>query len=361
VAHYLDCNATSPLRPVAREALFAAYDEVGNASSVHGAGRAARYRVEQARELIAGACGFAREDVVFTSGGSEANHLALKGVQAGSILASAIEHDSVLKNAPDAVRLPVLPSGVVDLERAAVLIAAAAKPALVSVMWVNNETGVIQPIAALLELCRAHGAFLHVDGVQALGRIPLAVQPDLLTLSAHKVGGPQGVGALLVREGVPVAAQIKGGGQERGRRAGTENVAGIAGFGAAVQAALDELPEYQQRSAWRDEFEALLLKIPGTRIIGAEAPRVANTTLAVRAGMKAETTLIKLDLMGIAASSGSACSSGKVARSHVLKAMAVSDAEADSAIRFSFAFNTQLNVLKKAAECWTNIATSDIR
>lgn len=358
---YLDYNATAPLRPEARAAMLAALEEVGNPSSVHACGRAARFRVEEAREQIARACNAVREDVIFTSGGSEANHLALKGGGATSLLVSAIEHDSVLKNAPGAMRLPVLPNGVLDLVKAAELVAAAPRPALVSVMWVNNETGVIQPIAELLELCNKNGAFLHVDAVQALGRIPLGVKPHLLSLSAHKIGGPQGVGALVVREGVLLTAQIKGGGQERGHRAGTENVAGIAGFGAAAEAALRDMPALTTCSAWRDAFEAALLTVPGTRIMGAEAPRVVNTTLVVCAGVKAETMLIKLDLAGIAASSGSACSSGKVARSHVLAAMEASAAEQDSAIRFSFGYNTQQNVLKKAAESWTQLAKSDIR
>lgn len=358
---YLDCNATAELRPEARVAMLAALEETGNPSSVHAAGRTARYRVEEAREIIAKATGFAREEVVFTSGGSEANQLALKGVAAASVFVSAIEHDSVLKNAPAATTLPVTPDGVIDLEKAAQLVAGAGKPALVSCMWVNNETGVIQPVRELLEICNKNGAFLHVDAVQALGRVALDVQPHLLTLSAHKVGGPQGVGALLVREAVPLIAQIKGGGQERGRRAGTENVAGIAGFAAAVTAALRDLAGFQARAAWRDAFEAELLKVPGARIIGQAAPRVANTTLVVCPGRKAELMLIKLDLAGIAASSGSACSSGKVTQSHVLKAMGVSAAEMDSAIRFSFGWKTDQNVLKKAADSWTLLASSDIR
>ncbi len=358
---YLDYNATAPLRPEARAAMLAALDEVGNPSSIHAAGRAARFKVEEAREIIARACNATREDVIFTSGGSEANHLALKGVGATSMLVSAIEHDSVLKNAPSAVRLPVLPDGVVDLVKAAELIAAAPRPTLVSVMWVNNETGVIQPIAELLELCNKNGAFLHVDAVQALGRIPLEAKPHLLTLSAHKIGGPQGVGALIVREGVLLTSQVKGGGQERGHRAGTENVAGIAAFGAATEAALRDMPALTTCSAWQAEFEAELLSVSGARIMGQGAPRVVNTTLVVCAGVKAETMLIRLDLAGIAASSGSACSSGKVTRSHVLGAMDASAAEQDSAIRFSFGYNTQPNMLKKAAESWTQLAKSDIR
>lgn len=358
---YLDYNATAPLRPEARAAMLAALDEVGNPSSIHAYGRAARFRVEEARETVAAACGFGRDNVIFTSGGTEANHLALHGVQAASRLVSAIEHDSVLKNAPEAVRLPVTPEGMLDLVQTEALIGAAPKPALVSVMWVNNETGVIQPVAALLQICQRHGAFLHVDAVQALGRIPLDVRPDLLTLSAHKLGGPQGVGALLVSNSVPLAPQTKGGGQERGHRAGTENVAGIAGFGAAVAASLHDLPLFEERRVWQAEFEQELLQVKGARIIGADAPRVANTTLVVCPGRTAQMLLIKLDLAGIAASSGSACSSGKLTQSHVLAAMGVQGPEAASAIRFSFGYDTQRNMLKKSAECWTLAMNTDIK
>lgn len=358
---YLDYNATAPLRPEAKAAMDEAFAETGNASSIHAAGRAARLRVETARDIIARACGAARGDVVFTSGGTEANHLALKGMSAASMLVSAIEHDSVLRNAEGAVQLPVTPEGVIDLEQAGKLIAAAPKPALVSVMWVNNETGVIQPVKDLLEICLKNNAYLHVDAVQALGKVPLDVRPHLLTLSAHKLGGPQGVGALIIREDVPLTAQLQGGGQERGRRSGTENVAGIAGFGAAVEAALRTLPEFSQRHAWRETFEQALTAISGARIMGAGAARVANTSCVVCAGLSAELLLIKLDLAGIAASSGSACSSGKVARSHVLAAMGASLPEQDSAIRFSFGWKTDQDMLKKAADSWTLLAKSAIR
>jgi cysteine desulfurase len=249
---------------------------------------------------------------------------------------------------------------VIDLVTAEKRIAAAPAPALVSVMWVNNETGVIQPIAALLEICRKHAALLHVDAVQALGRLSLDVPVDALTLSAHKVGGPLGVGALLLREGIELTPLLTGGGQERGRRAGTENVPAISGFAAAVQAAIAELPEFAQRARWRDAFEEKLLAVPGVEIIGRTAARVANTSCLVCPGFKSDLQLMQLDLKGIAASSGSACSSGKVARSHVLTAMGVSEAGMDSALRVSFGWNSKESELNFCAEIWTQLALSAI-
>lgn len=357
---YLDYNATTPLRPEALAAWLGCAQRPGNASSVHGYGRAAKAKLEQARRSIAGVAGYKAAEVVFTSGGTEANNLALKGVAGASLLVSAVEHDSILKVVPDAPRLPVDVHGVIDLAAVEVALKGAAAPVLLSVQWVNNETGVIQPIAQLHELTRKYKAYLHVDAVQALGRVALEVQPDLLTLSAHKVGGPCGVGALLVKENVPLLKQLYGGGQEHGRRAGTENLAGICAFAAAAEAAMRELPAYQARASWRAAFEADLLKVPGAAIVGAGAPRVANTTCVVVPGLKTELLLIKLDLAGVAASAGSACSSGKVQASHVLTAM--KESYKDMAVtRFSFGWGTTDSELKKAAEIWTAQVLSAIR
>ena len=360
---YLDYNATAPLRSESRAAMLLAMDEGGNASSVHAAGRRARGHVEKAREIIAAAAGVSRDEVVFTSGGTESNHLALHGIEAASFFVSAIEHDSVLKSAPASAQLlPVLPSGIVDLLQAEKMIAAASRPALVSLMWVNNETGVIQPVEQMLEICNKYGAMLHVDAVQALGRIAIDdCKIPLLSLSAHKVGGPMGVGALSVREGVKLTAQQRGGGQERGLRAGTENVAGLAGLGAAVEVALRELPEFQRRSLWRDAFEAELLKVPGAIIAGKESPRVANTTCVLCPGIASALLLIQIDLQGISASAGSACSSGKVIPSHVLKAMDSNRFAPLAQTRFSFGWQSYEEQLKKAAETWTELAISAIR
>jgi len=358
---YLDYNATAPLRPVALAAFEQAYAHTGNASSVHAAGRQARALVEDARQRIARAAGFSPAELIFTSGGTESNHLALTGLKVAARLTSSIEHESVLKNSAHAQRLPVTADGLVDLTAARALIAAAKRPALVSVMWVNNETGVIQPIAQLLGICREYGAYLHVDAVQALGRVALDVPVDLLTLSAHKVGGPLGVGALLVRAPLDVEPLLCGGGQERGRRAGTENVPAIHAFAAAVEAALADLPELQRRAAWRDAFEQRLLQVPGTVIIGQAAPRVANTSCFALPGFKSELQLMQLDLKGVAVSSGSACSSGKVTRSHVLTAMGLPAEVCNSVLRVSFGWKTAESELISCAEIWTELANSVIR
>jgi cysteine desulfurase len=358
---YLDYNATAPLRPVAQAALLAAYGAGGNASSVHSAGRAARALLEDARVTLAqAAVGFSAGDVVFTSGGSESNLLALNGVGAASILVGATEHDSVLKTVPHAVRLAVDGQGLLNLAQLEAALSIAPAPPLVSVMWVNNETGVIQPIRQIADLCKQYKAFLHVDAVQALGRIALDAPVDLLTLSAHKVGGPLGVGALLVRDHVPLTAQQRGGGQERGRRAGTENVPGIAGFAAAVREALAQLPELQAKAVWRDSFEDKI-KAAGGIIIGAQAPRVANTSCIALPGWPSHMQLMQLDLRGICVSSGSACSSGKVARSHVLAAMGLPLSCQDSALRVSFGWNSSDSELNFCAENWTQLANSAIK
>ena len=350
---YLDHNATSPLRPEAGDAMAHALAAGGNPSSVHGAGRAARARVEHAREQVAALAGARAQDVIFTSGGTEANALALWGAVQGAaeagkritrLFVSAIEHDSVLANAaavaervPGVRRetVPVTADGTVDLESLRVLLREGKGRALVAVMAANNETGVVQPLAQIRALLAGYEAYLFVDAVQAAGKIALEGEADYLSLSAHKLGGPQGVGALIVREGVPLAATILGGGQERGQRAGTENVAGIAGFGAA--ASVTAAPD----AALRDRFEAgLKAMCPDAVIFGADAPRLANTSNFAVPGIAAETAVMALDLDGVMLSSGSACSSGKVRPSHVLAAMNVSETLARSALRVSFGWNS---------------------
>lgn len=358
---YLDYNATAPLRPVAKAALEAAYARGGNASSVHGAGRAARGLLEDARAVIAScATGFAPGDVVFNSGGTESNTLALRGVTASALLVGATEHDSVLKANPQALRLPVDTHGILKLAELEAALVRVGAGALVSAQWVNNETGVIQSVAQIADLCRKYKAYLHVDAVQALGRVPLDVPVDLLTLSAHKVGGPLGVGALLVRDYIPLTAQQLGGGQERGRRAGTENVPGICGFAAAAKEALAQLPDFTARVAWRAAFEQKIEQAGGV-VIGKGAPRVANTSCIALPGFKSELQLMQLDLRGICVSSGSACSSGKVGRSHVLAAMSLSPEITDSALRVSFGWNSRESELNFCAEIWTSLAQSVIK
>ena len=326
----------------------------GNPSSVHGAGRAARAIVERAREQVAALAGARAQDVIFTSGGTEANALALWGAIQGAaeagaritrLFVSAIEHDSVLANAAavaervSGVRLeaiPVTADGVVDLEALRVLLREGKGRALVAVMAANNETGVIQPLADVNVLLKEHEGYLLVDAVQVAGKIALELsQADYVSFSAHKIGGPQGEGALIVREGALLSPTILGGGQERGRRAGTENVPGIAGFGAAANVATG------LTSALRDRFETELKKIvPDVVIFGANAPRLPNTSNFALPDIAAETAVMALDLDGVMVSSGSACSSGKVRASHVLRAMGVPEALASCALRISFGWNS---------------------
>jgi cysteine desulfurase len=373
---YLDWNATAPLRAEARAAMLEACDLTGNPSSVHQEGRAARAAVEQARRDVAALLATDPRNVTFTSGGTEANVLALTpGIAVRGdhlardrLLVSAIEHPSVRSGgrftAGAIEEVPVTPEGLVELAALERFLARGGRP-LVSVMLANNETGAIQPIAAVAELTHRAGGLLHVDAVQAAGKIPCdinALGADLVAISAHKLGGPKGVGALIRRDeevhvGMPL---IPGGGQERGTRAGTENVAGIVGFGAAAAAARAGLEIEQQRSAaLRESLEAGLRTIsPDAVIFAAEVARLPNTTLFAVPGIKAETALISLDLAGVAVSSGSACSSGKVAASHVLHAMGVSTDLARGALRISLGFSTTDEEVKSFLQAWKKCATA---
>lgn len=351
---YLDHNATAPLRDASRFAAGRAFALGGNASSVHAAGRAARALIEDARIQVAALAGTEPAEVVFTSGATEANMLVLWGAVQGAadagsritrLFVSAIEHPSVLTNAVAVaerfagLRLEIIPvtgSGIADLGALKTGLREGKGRALVALMAANNETGVIQPVAEAAALAAEAGALLMIDAVQAAGRIPMP-RADYLTLSAHKLGGPQGSGALVLKSGAPFTSPMAGGGQEKGLRAGTENAPGIAGFGAAAAAAAIEMPD----PSLRDRFEALLREsVPDVVIFGAGAPRLANTSYFALPGIAAETALMALDLDGVMLSSGSACSSGKVKRSHVLAAMGVSEDVAGCALRASFGWNS---------------------
>ena len=372
---YLDWNATTPLRPEARQAMAAAWEIAGNPSSVHAEGRQARRLLEDARAAVASAVGGRPQDVVFTSGGTEANALALtSGVRRGAgpparrLLVSAIEHPSVLSGgrfAPEAIgTIDVTGSGLVDVDRLRGLLADG-PPALVSVMLANNETGAIQPISEVADVVHEAGGLLHVDAIQALGKIPFDIRSmnaDLITLSAHKIGGPKGVGALVLGEEVQIEALLRGGGQELGRRAGTENVAGIAAFGAATAAAMAALaPDAQRLQALRERLEKGLMQTPGMIVFSADAPRLPNTTLFTVPGLKAETAVIGFDLSGIAVSSGSACSSGKVQPSHVLAAMDVARDLAQGAVRLSLGWSTSEADIDLALQAWRKLADALLR
>jgi cysteine desulfurase len=373
---YLDWNATTPLRPEARQAMAAAWDMAGNPSSVHAEGRQARRLVEDARTAVATAISARPQDVVFASGGTEANAMALTpglrraaGWPVQRLLVSAIEHTSVLSGGrfpADAITaVKVSGVGSVDLDHLRTLLADG-PPALVSVMLANNETGAIQPVAEVADIVHGAGGLLHVDAIQAFGKIPFdvkSIQADLVTLSAHKIGGSKGVGALVLAEDVQgLEPLLRGGGQELGRRAGTENVAGIAAFGAAVRAAMASLEEDTARlQGLRNRLEKGLRQTPGMIVFSEGTPRLPNTTLFTVDGLKAETAVIGFDLGGIAVSSGSACSSGKVQPSHVLAAMGVGRELAQGAVRLSLGWSTTEADIDLALQAWRKLADALLR
>jgi cysteine desulfurase len=373
---YLDWNATTPLRPEARAAMAAAWEVAGNPSSVHAEGRQARRLIEDARAAISAAVGARPQDVVFTSGGTEANALALTpGLRRGAgepvrrLLVSAIEHTSVLSGgrfSPQAIAsVQVTRSGLIDIDHLRRLVAGG-PPALVSVMLANNETGALQPVGEVADIVHEAGGLLHVDAIQALGKIPFdikSMKADLVTLSGHKIGGPKGVGALAMAEDVQgLEPVLRGGGQELGRRAGTENVAGIAAFGAAVRAAMAALEGDAARlRALQNRLEKGLRQTPGMMVFSEEVGRLPNTTLFTVPGLKAETAVIGFDLGGIAVSSGSACSSGKVQPSHVLAAMGVGGELAQGAVRLSLGWSTTEADIDLALQAWRKLADGLLR
>src|SRR5215207_478375 len=368
---YLDWNATTPLRPEARQAMTAAWDMAGNPSSVHAEGRQARRLVEDARAAIAAAVGARPQDVVFTSGGTEANALALTpglrrgaGEPVGRLLVSAIEHTSVLSGgrfSPETIgTIEVTGSGLIDIDHLRRLLAEGPR-ALVSVMLANNETGALQPVGEVADIVHEAGGLLHVDAIQAVGKIPFdikSMKASLVTLTAHKIGGPKGVGALvLADEAQGLEPLLRGGGQELGRRAGTENVAGIAAFGAAVRVSMAALQGDAARlQALRERLEKGLRQTPGMIVFSEGTPRLPNTTLFTVPGLRAETAVIGFDLGGIAVSSGSACSSGKVQPSHVLAAMGVGRELAQGAVRLSLGWSTSEAEIDLALQAWRKLA-----
>jgi len=375
VRSYLDWNATAPMREEAKAAFTAALSHVGNPSSVHAEGRAARALIEAAREQVAALVGAQAGNVVFTASGTEANMLALTPAietarekrPRSRLFLSAIEHASVRAGGRfprEAIEeLPVCPDGRLDLGALAAAIAETQRP-LVSVMLANNETGIVQPVAEAAAIVHAAGGLIHVDAVQAAGRIPCdmtALGADLLTLSAHKIGGAKGAGALIrAREDIHFPEPlVRGGGQERGLRAGTESIAGIAAFGAAAAAAGRDR-EARYMSKLRNQLEtALLAATPDATVFGRDAvERLPNTTLFALAGIKAETAVIGFDLEGVAVSSGAACSSGKVQPSHVLAAMGVSAPLQRGAVRVSLGWNSTEADIEKFLAAWRKLASA---
>lgn len=362
-AVYLDYNATAPVRPQAQAAVMAALAAGGNPSSVHAAGRAARARMEEARAKVAALIAAPASTVIFTSGGTEANALAIESaVATGSrrLIVSAVEHDAVLESArasgAEVEVLPVDSEGAADLgwlaDRLGRWNRADGRP-FVALMLANNETGVIQPVAEAAQIVRAAEGWLHVDAVQAAGKIALdsrALGADTLAVSAHKIGGPQGVGALTFGPRATLTRRLHGGGQERSRRAGTENVPGIAGFGAAAEAAMEDLAAAASQAAWRDAAEAVLVET-GATVLGGGAGRLPNTLCVAVPDYPAELQVMNLDLAGVMVSAGSACSSGKVKPSHVITAMGREDL-AGCAIRVSGGWATTAQDWNRFVEAW---------
>ena len=361
---YFDNNATAPLREVAIAAMQDAMGPPANPSSVHGFGRAARLRVEDARQSVARLAGCDASDVVFTSGGTEANNLILS--QYANIITTPIEHDSVRAAHPHTSFVKVLPDGRVDCDdlnrQVESLPAEVRQQHLISIMSANNETGVLQPMSEISEIAARAGITLHSDMVQLFGKTKLDFVGSRIgyaSLSAHKIGGPSGIGAVLVQPGLRLSSLLKGGGQEQGRRSGTENLIGIAGFGAAATAARSEVDHYVRMAGWRDEFEnRIMLGLPLAQIFGRSVPRLSNTS-CVAAGLKtAETMVMAFDIAGVAISAGAACSSGKVRSSHVLEAMGVGEASA-RAIRVSGGWATKKADFETLADVFLRLYKSD--
>ncbi|PZP56197.1 MAG: cysteine desulfurase [Micavibrio aeruginosavorus] len=356
---YLDYNASTPAKPGVLDLMFDVLKETGNASSIHFYGRNARKHVEQARTQIAGALDVGPQQIVFNSGATEGNNTILNGFRDKRVLVSAIEHPSVLQSCiANPEKIAVTKDGIVDLEAFEKQIATGEAPALVSVMLVNNETGVIQPVKEIAEIAKRYGALVHTDAVQAFGRIPFTRESlgvDFITLSSHKIGGPHGAGAICFAAKAPLPKLIFGGGQERRQRAGTENIASIAGFGLAAQLAIADMGEFQKLVILRDRIESAIKQSDKVTIYGANADRVSNTVSFSVRGIPSETQLMNYDLSGAAVSSGSACSSGAVKPSHVLTAMGASEDDAKCSIRVSLGWNSTEKDIEIFLAAWNKI------
>jgi cysteine desulfurase len=366
---YLDYNATAPIRPEVLTLVTEVMGNVGNASSVHEFGRTAHKYVEDAREQVAKLCAVAADQVTFTSGATESINTVLSGFRDQRVLISAIEHPAMIASTPHAEQIPVTADGIIDMDAYKKMLNEGKPPALVSVMLVNSETGVIQPVKEMAKLAHDVGALFHSDAVQGAGRINISLDTlgvDYISLSAHKFAGPQGVGAIIKRENLGLPKFMLGGGQEKNCRAGTHNTAGIAGMGLAAELALKHMPEYAKIQKLRDNMEVQILEIVdqaarppacghGVIIYGGNAPRVGNTTNVGLPSIPAQTQMMALDLDGISVSSGSACSSGAFKASHVLIAMGASEEQAKSALRISMGWNTTKADIDRFLESWSKI------
>jgi cysteine desulfurase len=358
---YLDYNATAPIYPDVIQIMTDVMQQVGNPSSVHGHGQAARKYIEDARAHVANLVNVKANQVIFNSGATEGLNTVLNAYRKHRILVSAIEHPAVLQCAPHAEHIPVTKDGIVDLNILDKMLSEGASPALVAVMSVNSETGVIQPVKEAADLAKKAGAHFLTDAVQAAGRIALNFQDlgiDYMVLSAHKMAGPQGVGALIYKSGNPPPSFLQGGGQENRRRAGTQNTAGIAGMGVAALKAQDSPALYKKLGQMRDKLEAALQRKTNKIIVyGQNAPRVGNTSNIGVSGLPAQSQFMALDLDGFSVSSGSACSSGAWKASHVLKAMGASEEDAKTALRISLGWATTKADLDAFSEAYIKTIT----
>ncbi len=352
---YFDYNATAPLRSSVRQTMIEAMDLVGNASSVHSFGRDVRKKIESSRQRVAIALGLESKRVIFTSGATESNNLALKNFS-GRVIVSAIEHDSVFKVRDDAVTIPVSTDGVVDLDNLDKLLEKnSGEPTLISVMAANNETGVIQPLAEVVQIAKKHRAYVHSDAVQAIGKVEFPWHMlDMISVSGHKLGGPAGIGCLVINTGLPIVPYIKGGGQERSYRAGTENLIGIVGMAAAIEESLKD--NWIHAKKLRDTLEDLISEIdPDALVIKKETNRLSNTAVLYMAGVKSETQIMSFDLKGFAVSAGAACSSGKVKTSRVLEAMGFNTDKNGQVIRVSIGPNSNFKEIDGFVRAWQSI------
>jgi cysteine desulfurase len=352
---YLDYCASAPIRHGVWEATSALLHQTGNASSVHGFGRTQRQQVDKARQALAQHFAVKPQQVIFTSGATEANNMAIQGTVHRSVIVSSLEHPSIINAAPEARQIKATTDGVIDLGHLEDLLKTSPSPALVCVMLVNNETGVIQPVGQAAALARSYGAKIHCDAVAGLGRLGFTFADlgvDSLSVCAHKIGGPQGVGTLITLEHHVLQPLLVGGGQEMRQRAGTENVPAIAGFAEAMRFLEEDMQQGCLWLSWRSALETQIMKeAPDAIIFGKGAPRAANIVSIAMPGVSQESQLMTFDLAGFAVSAGSACSSGKVQPSHVLLAMGAGPLAAQT-IRVSFGWSTSREDLDSFADCW---------
>ncbi|MBY0461849.1 MAG: cysteine desulfurase [Alphaproteobacteria bacterium] len=351
---YFDYNATTPLRDSVCRSMIDAMGLMGNASSVHSFGREVRKKIESSRQRISNALDVEAKRVIFTSGATESNNLALKNFK-GRVIASAIEHDSVIKVRDDIITIPVSADGIIDLECLDKILSDDSKPTLVSVMAANNETGVIQPLTEIIQMAKKYGSYVHSDAVQAIGKLDFPWGAlDMVSISGHKLGGPSGIGCLVINPSLPLIPHTKGGGQERSYRAGTENLIGIVGMAEAIEESLKD--DWTEAEKLRDTLEDMISEIdPDALIIKKETNRLSNTAVLHMTGVKSETQIMNFDLKGFAVSAGSACSSGKVKTSRVLEAMGFNTEKSGQVIRVSIGPNSAFKEVNEFVKAWQSI------